>query len=400
MMDDAPTIAASLMSKFAQRTGLHLAASDQQRYLWTDAFAVCNFLELFKQTGDQEYQHCATRLIRQVHWVLGRYRSDDRRSGWISGYDEETGGRHPTAGGLRIGKPLQERGAGEPFDERCEWDRDGQYFHYLTKWIHALCQTAFVTGDSEYAGWAVELGTAAFEGFVHRSGDDVEGLYWKMSTDLSRPLVDTMGLFDALDGFITFREAQHTAAKMKISGGMTDLGPAIASLSSLCRHKQWITYDPLGLGGLFFDADRLSQLTSQDRLGDADLLEDLMNACRGGLSFLGTGYLNRPTSQRLPFRELGLAIGLRALGNIADRAKDTPEFQSRPALRRTFDLLLPYQSLSDSIIDAWLPHAQRQDEIWKAHYDINEVMLATALIPDMFLSIGGRVSKSTATINT
>lgn len=145
--------------------------------------------------------------------MLGRYRSEDRRSGWISGYDEEAGGHHPTAGGLRIGKPLQERGAGEPFDERCEWDRDGQYFHYLTKWIHALCQTAFVTGDSEYARWAVELGTGAFEGFVHRSGDDVEGLYWKLSTDLSRPLVDTMGLFDALDGFITFREAQHTAAK-------------------------------------------------------------------------------------------------------------------------------------------------------------------------------------------
>lgn len=124
-----------------------------------------------------------------------------------------------------------------------------------------------------------------------------------------------------------------------------------------------------------------------------------MNACRGGLNLLGTGYLNRPTSQRLPLRELGLAIGLRALGIIADRAKGTPEFQSRPALRRTFDLLLPYQSLSDSIIDAWLPHAQQQDEIWKAHYDINEVMLATALIAGMFLSIGGKVSKSTATIN-
>jgi hypothetical protein len=38
--------AAQLMSEFATRTGLAPPAQDQQRYLWTDAFAVCNFLEL------------------------------------------------------------------------------------------------------------------------------------------------------------------------------------------------------------------------------------------------------------------------------------------------------------------------------------------------------------------
>ena len=35
----------SLMSEFATRTGLSPAAPDQQRYLWTDAFAICNFLD-------------------------------------------------------------------------------------------------------------------------------------------------------------------------------------------------------------------------------------------------------------------------------------------------------------------------------------------------------------------
>ena len=87
-------------------------------------------------------------------------------AGWISGLEEQAGCRHPTAGGLRIGKSLKERSANEPLDERLEWDRDGQYFHYLTKWVHALCQTAFALGDFEYARWAVELGKAAFEGFV------------------------------------------------------------------------------------------------------------------------------------------------------------------------------------------------------------------------------------------
>src|SRR5437762_1073115 len=123
--DDAVAIAARLMSGFERRTGLNPPLPDPQRYLWTDAFAVCNFLELFKWTGRQEYQYRAGRLIEQVHWVLGRYRKDDARSGWISGLDELTGARHPTAGGLRIGKPDKERGAGEPLDERREWDRDG-----------------------------------------------------------------------------------------------------------------------------------------------------------------------------------------------------------------------------------------------------------------------------------
>ena len=74
--------------------------------------------------------------------MLGRYREDDARHGWISGLDEENGPLHPTIGGLRIGKPLKERQNAERFDERLEWDRDGQYFHYLTKWMHALSQIA------------------------------------------------------------------------------------------------------------------------------------------------------------------------------------------------------------------------------------------------------------------
>jgi hypothetical protein len=184
-MDDAPAPAIDLMWRFAKRTGLHPRAPAPQRYLWTDAFAVCNFLALFEQTSNELFRRCATTLIDQVHWVLGRYRDDDERSGWISGLDEHTGALHPTAGGLRIGKPIKERKAGERFDELREWDRDGQYFHYLTKWIHALCQTALVTCDSQYAGWAVELGAVAFEKFGRRSAvGNLEGMHWKMSTDL------------------------------------------------------------------------------------------------------------------------------------------------------------------------------------------------------------------------
>jgi len=173
--DDALATSARLMSEFAVRTGLSAPKQRAERYLWTDAFAVCNFIELFRRTRDEKYLRYATDLIDQVHRVLGRYRDDDARRGWISGLDEEAGRSHPTAGGLRIGKPLKERDANEPVDERLEWDRDGQYFHYLTKWMHALCQAALFIGEAAYARWAVELGERAFAGFARgpRSGEVV-----------------------------------------------------------------------------------------------------------------------------------------------------------------------------------------------------------------------------------
>lgn len=155
--DDAIAAVHDIMQAFAERTGLSPATIQPRRYLWTDAYAVCNYLSLFRRTGEPHYERLALALIEQVHQTLGRHRADDPRSGWISGLDEVQGARHPTAGGLRIGKPLNERGRHERADEALEWDRDGQYFHYLTKWMHALCRAAAVTGDARYQRWAAEL---------------------------------------------------------------------------------------------------------------------------------------------------------------------------------------------------------------------------------------------------
>jgi hypothetical protein len=358
------------MSAFASRTGLCPASENQQRYLWTDAFAVCNFLELFKRTGDDVHRRCATDLIDQVHHVLGRYRGDDDRQGWISGLDEQAGQRNPTKKGLRIGKPLRERRLGEPIDERLEWDRDGQYFHYLTKWMHALCRAASVTGVAAYIEQALELAEAAFNGFVQRSASgDVVGIYWKMSTDLSRPLTFAMGLHDALDGFITFREVQHASSKMRLKTAVMDLTSAIGTLSKLCCNRDWVTNDPLGIGGLLFDARRLSLLI--DGHADQELLEQLIDATEKGLhAFLASRSLMHAASQRLAFRELRLAIGLKAVPMIVDH-RDRASGQHR--------------SLADRIVNAWL--ARSPDELWQAHRDINEVMLATALTPQTFLSV-------------
>ena len=101
--------AITLMQGFAERTGLS-AGHPARRYLWTDAFAVCNFLSLAQATGEHHYTTLALRLVDQVHHTLGRHRDDDPRSGWLSGLNAHEGELHPTRGGLRIGKALPERG--------------------------------------------------------------------------------------------------------------------------------------------------------------------------------------------------------------------------------------------------------------------------------------------------
>ena len=70
-------------------------------------------------------------------------------------------------------------------------------------------------------------------------------------------------------------------------------------------------------------------------------------------------------------------------------AKPSSGFGRRSALRQVLDQLLKYASLGEEIVNVWLPHAQHQGN-WQADQDINDVMLATALIPDMFLSVGER----------
>jgi hypothetical protein len=175
------------------------------------------------------------------------------------------------------------------------------------------------------------------------------------------------------------------------------LSDASEALFALCEHGQWATGDPLGVGGLLFDACRLCQLLGQEKHRELRLLEEVMQGSGDGLmTMLKTGYLKRHR-HRLAFRELGLAIGLRAVTIIANEFRNERNtFGSRPSLLRLIDLLLPYKRLSGEIIDFWFPHAEDPDESWKAHQDINEVMLATAIAPGTFLSVGERIPMQAA----
>ncbi len=59
------------MGEFAGLTGLSPVNKAPRRYLWTDAFAVCNFLALHRETGEPVYRDLALSLVDQVHTILG-----------------------------------------------------------------------------------------------------------------------------------------------------------------------------------------------------------------------------------------------------------------------------------------------------------------------------------------
>ncbi len=380
--------ARELMLDFAAQTGI-APGGLPRRYLWTDAFAVCNFLELFRQSGDPAFRECALRLVDQVHHTLGRHRPDDPRSGWISGLHEDEGEVRPTAGGLRIGKELPERSPGEPFDERLEWDRDGQYFHYLAKWLHALVRVSRVTGDPLYVRWATELAQVVHARFVYSpSGERDKRMYWKMSIDLTRPLMPSMGQHDPLDGLVTYTELQ-AAGKDLERGVSSDLHAEIADLAGICREMSLTTDDPLGLGGLLADAWRIGQLTARGVFEDPALLEAILDAALLGLeSFAGGGPLRLPASYRLAFRELGLAIGLKGVEHLRNWIKGQAElFGRKAALLRRIEAFAEYLPLAEAIEHFWLDDMNRAVGNWREHRQINMVMLATSLAPEGFLTI-------------
>ena len=369
------------MMAFADRTGL-VSRRPQRRYLWTDAFAVCNFLGLSRESGEGRYEQLARALVDVVHRTLGRHRQDDPRRGWLSGLGELEGAKHPTRGGLRIGKELPERGPHEPFDPRLEWERDGQYFHYLTKWMLALDLLARTTHEARFNLWARELARAAREAFTYETAGSSAGrMYWKLSIDLTRPLVASMGLHDPLDGFVTCLQLQATADELPSEVGGPDLGEDITVFAAMARDGDWTTADPLGLGGLLVDAYRIAQLRHRSEIARGEiandaLLERLLAAAREGMDGYERGAeLERPAGTRLAFRELGLAIGLHAVERLWAEIE-------QPRVRSWVEPLFRHAPMLGRIEAFWLEPAHRAVETWSEHRDINEVMLATSLAPE------------------
>lgn len=385
MVDQRTQHAEKLLEAFADRTGLDGHGDPARRYLWTDAFAVRVLLTLHRRTGRPGHLEQALELVDLVHHVLGRHRRDDPRQGWISGLSEAQGDRHPTVGGLRIGKPLRERAIDEPFDERLEWERDGQYFHYLTQWMHALDRLAAETRNPRWILAAIELARAACRGFVRRDPrSGTPRMIWKASVDLSRPLVESMGHLDPLDGFVAIRRVMRTARTLGVDGD--GLAEESAQLRSICDLvPSWATLDPLGLGGLLVEASHLIERVAEGASPlDSLLPRVLADAVRSLEASSIERELDRPPGSRLAFRELGLAIGLRAIDSAETSIRDAPDRFGDETDAAWFldhvERLQRHRSLADRLEAAWLDPAAQASRSWNEHLDIDAVMLAASLV--------------------
>jgi hypothetical protein len=253
--------------------------------------------------------------------------------------------------------------------------------------MHALCRAAAVSGDPEYCRSAVELARVVHAGFVVvPPGRGKKRLRWKMSIDLTRALVPSTGLHDPLDAYITYNEISHTAAHCGKDAELPSLDAEIADTRAMIEGQRWETSDPLGIGGLLFDACRLVQLTAAGQMDRSQVAATLVQAASDSLvAFASQPDLSYPAEYRLAFRELGLSIGLRAIDRIRDIVQSNRDLFVNSAKKES-DSLRRYTALGEAIEDFWRQPGSQQVSSWREHQDINIVMLATSLLPDQFLT--------------
>ena len=255
--------------------------------------------------------------------------------------------------------------------------------------MHALCCLGRAVDNQLYVVWAAEMAENIHNAFCYTSPDDARRMYWKMSIDLSRPLVASMGQHDPLDGLISYIEIREQAAARQGTDpyGLDD---EISDLAHMCRGENWTTADPLGLGGLLADAWRLARLQKGgSTIPLPGLLQEMLEAAAVGLSiYTRNNSMHLPASHRLAFRELGLAIGLQAVERLdwmATSSQDVIKNESR--LAALVEAIKEHMPLRWRIIQFWLKPENREVASWTEHEDINMVMLASSLAPEGFLDL-------------
>ncbi len=361
-------VAQQLMDDFLNRTGISdPAGNSRQRYLWTDAFAVQACFALSHLSDNENYHQHAISLIENVHAVLGRHRQDDPREGWLSGLPEEEGKLHPTINGLRIGKDLPDRPGKNVFDRGSEWNRDGQYFHYLTRWFNALLQAFNETNEKNYAIWAAEL-IEAGEKFVVKETGDIR-MVWKMNVDLTETMVESMGAHDPLEGLICVNSAIDTLPESK-----SELENFKEDLEIICRNMNWVTDDALGIGGLLLNTTRAAEMKLKGKMLPAAIRpESLYLDSLAGLQAYSKHVYNPNAAarSRLAFRECGLCLGFRTLHGLKSQFGE---------LDINFNKLEEYHSVIDEIENFWMDPSNQKATTWSEHLDINAVTLASTLL--------------------
>ena len=117
-----------------------------------------------------------------------------------------------------------------------------------------------------------------------------------------------MGQHDPLDGLITYRQIRSTAFEL-FGPTASVLDSEIADMEAFCKGQNWVTGDPLGIGGLLGDAYQLMQLNLRGGFAHANLFLALLESSLAGLDAIARDPLWKlPDDYRLAFRKLGMAI--------------------------------------------------------------------------------------------
>lgn len=245
------------------------------RYLWTDAFGVCNYLTLYHSTSERRYLDRAQSLVADVDRVLGRRR------------------------GYRIGQAP---------------DRDGQYFHYLVMWIYALTELAKVCPS--YHERAVQLVKDIHPHFVERGA----GVLWKMKEDLSGPYPGYPGYsgLDMFGGYVVYRLADEHA----LSAEIADMEQLISR-----TYKGFRASQDLGLGmslwlAHFFPDEEWARVVRQRSL---DILGMMWRDHDDQSGYFIRDAVFEP-DQKFAFTNYGVSLGLQATGQWTDRAQKLNTF--------------------------------------------------------------------------
>ncbi|KIW47809.1 uncharacterized protein PV06_00471 [Exophiala oligosperma] len=336
------------------------AEGHRGRYLWTDGFAVVNFLTLYKITGETQYLTFATNLVTAVHDVLGYTRDGKQR---LPGATDDD----PLGGGLRIGK----------HDESGP-DGDGQYFHYLTVWMFALNRMSLVTGNKWYNDQAVSMAKAALPHFMTNASAERPRMFWKVSMDLSHRLVNSEGNLDPIDGYVTYSLLQQLSDNHHVLDG------EISALKKIVDQKapHYSTHDTLDIGMTLWTAHWLvPEPAWPPEQGWASQLQ--YRTLQNLIKIANTGYFDRPLESRLAFREFGTALGVHAALPLLDKMRDSEGSK--------FSVESKLRTLPDQICEAWEDFglvpvldkdvSQRLTELMP----ITAVMYATALIPGLMI---------------
>ena len=134
---------------------------------------------------------------------------------------------------------------------------------------------------------------------------------------------------------------------------------------------------------LWTDAFALCNYLQLYRQTNESLLDDIERCLQ---AFVTSNQLRLPAEYRLAFRELGLTIGLHAIGRMLKTIEQHPEkFTNSQQLSSTLNNLSRFHRMYEFIENFWLEAEHRSVNSWQEHADINNVMLATSLAPDGYL---------------